>query len=184
MNMTKKAILALTAGATALALSSCTTGDVGRFYTPVTAGNTKTQPELQCFEDPDTAKTFIKSYVNDGYRVVGYSSFSNLRGQETATAMTQAKKVGANIVIYVSRVTNSEIHAVAHTVMDSPGGMITTNVENSGTFNVYGNDGGSGFGNYSGSGYATTWVPPTFHTDVVPETFWRTQYAVVFLAKN
>jgi hypothetical protein len=61
---------------------------------------------------------------------------------------------------------------------------VTTNT----TANVYGNfnlNGDvNGFGNYDGSGTATstTYVPPQFHTQVVPETFIRTEHAIAFLA--
>jgi hypothetical protein len=126
------------------------------------------------------------SPVSHGYRLLGWSDFSNLHGDERTTAQAQAKKIGADIVVYGSAVLGSQVHAVPHVVMDSAGGTITatTNSYNSGSFNVYGDV--NGYGNYSGNGTATTevYVPPQFHTEVVPETFWRTGYVVVFLAKG
>jgi hypothetical protein len=131
-------------------------------------------------------KSTVAAYVSGGYKILGWSNFSNLTGNERATALAQGKKVGADIIVYASKVLGSEIHAVPHTVMDSPGRTITarTNYDQSGSFNVYGDV--NGYGTYSGDGSATTeiYVPPTFHTDVVPETFWRTGYLVVFLAKT
>jgi hypothetical protein len=73
----------------------------------------------------------------------------------------------------------------SHTVRDSPGTITaTTNSYNSGLFNLYG--GINGCGTYGGNGTANAeiYVPPTFHTEVAPESFWRTGHLVVFLVKN
>jgi hypothetical protein len=166
--------------------SGCT-GDVGKFYVSTGAvGSNKKATAAFISANEYNWKGTVKSYVAGGFKILGWSNFSNLSGNERATAQRQAAKVHADLVIYVSKVLGSEIHAVPYTVMDSPGRTITatTNAYNSGSFNVYGDV--NGYGTYSGNGYANTEIyePPTFHTTVVPETFWRTGYLVVFLAKS
>jgi len=133
-------------GAAALCFAACTTGDVGKTYQATgVAGNKKVNPAFVNVNIDDVKPTFLH-YLSHGYTFLGWSGFSNLRGSERATALQQAKKVGADVIIYNSDVIGSEVHGVAHTVMDSPGRTITatTNGYNSGSFNVYGDVNGYG----------------------------------------
>jgi hypothetical protein len=174
---------------TALALAVCSTNnDVSTFYrqNPAVAANPKTKITASfILADQGTVLPTLQSFKDDGYRLLGVSDFTNLIGQPMRNqALAYAKQIGADLVVYAVAPIGSEVHPVNHVVMDSPGGYITTNTTANvnGSFNLNGEV--NGFGSYDGSGNATstTYVPPQFHTQVVPETFIRTEHAVAFLA--
>jgi hypothetical protein len=124
-----------------------------------------------------------KNYFRSGYRPLGYSDFSNLRcDQMRSEAIAYGKQIGADLTLCWVISLGVETHAVNRTVMDSSGGVITTNATANtyANFNVVGNV--KGFGTYNGTGNATTttYVPPTFHQLVVPETFTWTEHYRVF----
>ena len=174
---------------TALALAACSTNnDVSTFYrqNPAVAAGPKAKV-IPAFipADQGSVRSTTQSYMDSGFRLLGVSDFTNLIGQPMRSqALGYAKQIGADLVVYVVAPIGPEVHPVNRLVMDSPGGYVTSNT----TANVYGNfnlNGDvNGFGNYDGSGTATTttYVPPQFHTQVVPETFIRTEHAVAFLA--
>jgi hypothetical protein len=174
---------------TALTLAACSTNnDVSTFYRQnpaVAAGPTTKVTAAFILADQGTVRSTTQSYMGSGYRLIGVSDFTDLIGQPMRTqALAYAKQIGANLVVYAVAPIGPEIHPVNRLVIDSPGGYITTDT----TANVYGNfnlNGDvNGFGNYDGRGTATstTYVPPQFHTQVVPETFIRTEHAIAFLA--
>jgi hypothetical protein len=174
---------------TALTLAACSTNnDVSTFYrqNPAAAAGRRTKTSAAfVLAEPATVRSTTQSYMGNGYRLLGVSEFSNLLGQPMRTqALAYAKQIGADLVVYAVAPIGPELHPVNHLVMDSPGGYVTTNtITNvSGNFDLNGDV--NGFGNYDGSGTATTttYVPPQFHTQVVPETFIRTQHAIAFLA--
>jgi hypothetical protein len=174
---------------TALTLAACSTNnDVSTFYRQnpsFAAGPKKKTTAAFILAEPTTVRGTTQSYMQNGYRLLGVSEFSNLMGQPMRPqALAYAKQLGADLVVYAIAPIRPEIHPVNQLVMDSPGGYVTTNT----TANIYGNfnlNGDlNGFGNYDGTGTATTttYVPPQFHTQVVPETFMRTEHAIALLA--
>lgn len=112
-------ILALAALVTACASSSpkpenasattapATPGAAGEFYHPVILNPDTTKvvtPKCIYAGSKEEADGFCSKYTADGYRLVGYSSFSqpsmtiNPTGEDNMIA--QAKKIGASIIIY------------------------------------------------------------------------------------
>ena len=181
-----KRLLAIAFLATALAACS-STNDVSTFYrqnpSVVPAPATKVAAAFILAEAAAIKQT-TQSYMRSGYRLLGVSEFTDLIGQPMRSqALTYAKQIGANLVIYAVAPIGSEVHPVNRVVMDSPGGYITSNTNANvyGNFNLYGDV--NGYGNYDGYGTATTstYVPPQFHTEIVPEAFFRTEHAIAFL---
>lgn len=179
----------LSIGLTALTLAACSSNnDVSTFYRQnpaIAAGPTTKVTAAFILADQSTVRSTTQSYMANGYRLVGVSDFTNLIGQPMrAQALAYAKQIGANLVVYAVAPIGPEVHPVNRLVMDSPGGYITTDTtaNTNGNFNLYGDV--NGYGTYTGTGTATTstYVPPQFHTQVVPETFIRTEHAIAFLA--
>jgi hypothetical protein len=114
-----------------------------------------------------------QSYFRLGYRPLGYSDFTNLRGQPMRSeAIAYGKQLGADVILYSLWALGPETHAV----MDSSGGVATSNTY--GSFNY----GQNGYGTVNGT--TTTYLPPTFHQEVVPETFVREEHFISFLSRN
>ncbi len=100
-------------------------------------------------------------------------------------ALAYGKGIGAQLIVYALAPVGPEVHAVNRLVMDSAGGYITTDTSAnvSGNINYYGDL--NGYGTYDGTGTATssTYIPPQFHTQVTPETFYRSEHGIAFLAR-
>lgn len=97
----------------------------------------------------------VQRMFEDGYAVIGVASFVGPAQHESA-AVSQAKKVGAAIVIIANQYRNTETGAMPLTLPTA------TTSYSTGTVSAYGT-GGSAFGNYSGStttyGTQTTYIP-------------------------
>ncbi len=202
----------LTISLSAFTLAACSTpnNDISTFYRPniaVPAGTKTTIAASFILTSPGTVRSTAQSYVNSGYRLLGESDFANLTAAPLrAEALSYAQQIGANLVIYSVEPIGQEVHPITKTVMDQPSRYITTNS----TTKVQGNsnDGGGGSTdlpagmnsemrefekangiNSSGGDTTTktttttTFIPAKYHSEVVPQTFTRTQHAIAFLAK-
>lgn len=208
-----KRFLAVSLSAFMLSSCSTPNSEVSTFYRPnlaTPAGAKTTVAASFVLTSPGTVQSTAQTYVHGGYRLLGESDFQNtnvapLRNE----ALGYAQQIGANLVIYSIEPIGQEIHPVTKTVMDQPGRYITSNT----TTKVEGNSNNSGgssdlpdgmnsqmrqferenginSNSNSSSGdtttkttTTTTFIPAKYHSEVVPQTFTRTQHTIAFLAK-
>lgn len=100
-----------------------------------------------------------------GLQPVGFAGFrGRLAGQQQL--ITQARKVGADVVLYSSEFFHTEQGVIPVTAYQ-PGQTYTTQTSGTATANAYGSGGyASGSGTYSG--YSTTTTPGTYNTEYIP----------------
>jgi hypothetical protein len=123
----------------------------------------------------------IKELYRNGYWLIGMSAFQGPPQTETALK-SQAKKVGADIVLYSSVYLGSQQAAVPF-LQYHPGQTYTTTSSGTVNANAWGSGGYAyGTGNYYGN--STTTSPGTFSTQVVPVTVQRYQYEAGFFRKT
>jgi hypothetical protein len=147
---------------------------------------------------PGTVQATEQTYVSNGYRVLGGSDFQNLTAEPMrAQALAYAQQIGATLVLYSVQPLGQEIHPVTKTVLESEGHNVTsTTVQQTATPSPYSVNTDVTSPNFlkpvdnSGSGdnstktiTTTTYVPPKYRTEVVPEVRTRTQHWIAFLAK-
>jgi PDZ domain len=113
---------------------------------------------------------------------LGESHFQVSGSIDPDSLMFQAKKVGADVVLFRSVYLGSYQSAVP-LLQYNPGTTSTTYSSGTVNANAYGNGGYAyGTGNYYGS--STTTTPGTFSTQVVPVTMSRYQYDAIFWRKR
>jgi len=177
----------------------------------VPAGQKTTTGASFILTAPGTVQSTSQIYLNNGYRLLGESDFQNLTVAPLRNeALTYAQQIGATLVIYSVEPIGQEIHPVTKTVMDQPGRYITTNSttklegnsNNSSSdssnlpsgmnteMNQFETENGINSGSTSPTGVSktkttttTTFIPAKFHSEVVPQTFTRTQHSIAFLSK-
>ena len=122
----------------------------------------------------------IKELYRNGYGLIGVSAFQGPPQSQDAL-MFQAKKVGADVVLYSSVYLGSQ-QSAAPFVQYHPGQTYTTTESGIVSANAWGSGGYAyGTGNYRGN--STTTSPGTFSTQVVPITVQRYQYEAGFFRK-
>jgi len=208
-----KRLLTITLSAFALISCSTPSTDVSTFYRAniaVPAGTKNTTTASFILTAPGTVQSTAQTYANSGYRLLGESDFQNLTVAPLRNeALAYAQQIGATLVIYSVEPIGQEIQPVTKTVMDQPGHYITTNS----TTKVEGNSNSGGSSNdlpegmnsemrqferengidsstNSSGGEATTkttttttFIPAKYHSEVVPQTFTRTQHNIAFLVQ-
>ena len=203
-----KRLLTITFSAFTFVACSTPNTEVSTFYRPniaVPAGAKTTTTASFILTSPGTVQSTAQTYVSNGYRLLGESDFANLTvAPMRAEALAYAQQIGANLVIYSVQPIGQEVQPVTKTVMDQPARAIVTNS----TTKVEGSNDGSGATdlpagvnsemrefekangiNSSGGDTTTktttttTYVPAKYHSEVVPQTFTRTQHSIAFLAK-
>ncbi|MEK7707715.1 MAG: hypothetical protein AAB380_06940, partial [Verrucomicrobiota bacterium] len=124
----------------------------------------------------DTRDLFRKSYF-----LIGSAAFQG-PPQSDGALMSQAKKVGADVVLISSAYLGSEQTAVPW-IQYNPGQTYTTTSSGTVNANAWGSGGYAyGTGNYFGT--STTTSPGTFSTQVIPVTVHRYQYEAGFFRKD
>lgn len=114
----------------------------------------------------------------NGFVMVGYSSFNgngNAGSQESVIA--QARTVGASVVMVKNAYSGTRTGVMPYTTYN-PGQVITTN--SSGTASAYGT-GGTAYGSYQGT--ATTYIPGTSNTQMIPYSVQRYDFLATYWAK-
>lgn len=140
---------------------------------PPYSGNTKI---VTASNPTNDAKELFRS----GYMAIGESAFQG-PPQANSALMSQAKRVGADVVLCSCVYLGSEEAAVPF-LQYNPGQMSTTTSSGTVNANAWGNGGYVyGTGNYYGS--STTTSPGTFTTQVVPVTVQRYQYDAIFFRR-
>jgi hypothetical protein len=187
--------------------------DVSTFYRPniaVAAGPKTTTPASFVLTAPGTVQSTAQTYETNGYRLLGESDFQNLTTAPLRSeALAYAQQIGATLVIYSVEPIGQVVQPVTKTVLDQPGRYITTNTttkvegnSNSGSgssdlpdgmnseMRQFERENGIGTGSDSSGGgtttkttTSTTFVPAKYHSEVVPQTFTRTQHHIAFLGK-
>jgi hypothetical protein len=194
----------LTINLSVLALVACSTpgSDVTTFYRPnigVPAGTKTTTAAAFILTAPGTVQSTAQTYLNSGYRLLGQSDFANLTTAPLrAEALAYAQQIGANLVIYSVQPIGQVVQPVTKTVLDQPAQSITTNsttkVEGASPLPAGVNSEMREFENANGINSSggdtttkttttTTYLPAKYHSEVVPQTFIRTQHSIAFLAK-
>ncbi|HEY0790556.1 MAG TPA: hypothetical protein VGD78_05775 [Chthoniobacterales bacterium] len=192
-------------GITVAALAACSTptDEVGTFYrrnpAAVGGGATKaTASYILCA--PGMVPTTAQAYVRNGYRFLGGSDFANLTAEPMrAQALAQAQQIGANLILYSVQPLGLEVHPVTKTVMESQGRYVTSTTvqqNQNPTPSPYGVntdvtspdflkpvDSPAPGNSPNQTATTTTYVPPKYREQVVPETFTRTQHSIAFLAR-
>lgn len=160
-----------------IALTGCAYNlPVDKFYTDMTA---KVPPQVlaerfepsspnpEIFSSTDPMKD-SRSLSKKGYMGIGYTDFSTAYQVSKEDLLKQAKKVGADVVLYTSRFSHQESGAVPVSSVTMPQTSTTTY------------QGSSTYGNFSGS--STTQTPPSVSTSWIPyqsaiynysATYWR-----------
>lgn len=141
-----------------LLLGGCASSGYTDFYksyaTPKQVKKAKEDPDMVFLKDNEEPKIFtsndlkkdILTFRSRGYRAIGRSSF-NGGWEDKSQVIAQAKKVGAVLVIYSWKYTNSQTNS---------GALILPKTNyHSGT--VYGSSGG--YASYSGTSTGTTVIP-------------------------
>lgn len=123
----------------------CMTGGYGQFYQPHADKQFPPSENVQLFQ---YSKESLDNLTQNGYLVIGSSSF-NGPDQSNYTAINQAKKVGADIVLLNSKYTGTAHGSISLPEYHAPQTTTVTTHE-SGHINIYG-AGGSAYGNFSGS---------------------------------
>lgn len=115
----------------------------------------------------------MKELYRRGYILIGASAFQGSSQSDNAL-MSQAKKVGADVVLYQSAYLGSQ-QTVVPWIQYNPGQTYTTTSSGTVNANAWGNGGYAyGTGNYYGT--STTTSPGTFSTQAIPVTVHRYQY--------
>ena len=114
----------------------------------------------------------------DGYIMIGYSSFHATGGATPENLLTQAKKVGAAKVLYYQKYMSTETGTTQLTL------PTTETTYHSGTVSAYGSGGNSAYGSYGGTsttyGTQTTNIPYTRHRYDYGASYWIKQKMPVF----
>lgn len=122
----------------------------------------------------------LNELLRNGYGLIGVSAFQGPPQSQDALT-TQAKKIGADVVLYSCVYLGSQQTAVPF-LQYHPGQTYTTTSSGTVNANAWGNGGYAyGTGNYYGN--STTTSPGTFSTQVVPVTIQRYQYEAGFFRK-
>jgi serine protease Do len=184
--LTKLCPLLLTFCAIA-SLTGCVTAPNGfsRFYQDQAGGAITNLPpysgETKIVRQSDNVTNDLKELARNNYLLIGTSAFQG-PPQSQDMLMAQAKKVGADVVIYSSVYLGSQETTVPF-VQYHPGESYTTTSSGTLNANAYGNGGYAyGTGNYYGN--STTTSSGTYSTEMIPITIQRYQYDVGYFRKG
>jgi hypothetical protein len=208
-----KRLLTVSLCASTLISCSTPNSDVSTYYRPnitVPAGPKTTSPASFILTAPGTVQSTAQTYETNGYRLLGDSDFQNLTAAPLRNdALAYARQIGATLVIYSVEPIGQVVQPVTKTVLDQPGHYITTNTTTkvegnanteSGTSDLpegmnsemrqFERENGIGSASDSSGGdtttkttTSTTFVPAKYHSEVVPQTFTRTQHNIAFLGR-
>ncbi|MGD0078889.1 MAG: PDZ domain-containing protein [Sedimentisphaerales bacterium] len=149
-----------------------------QFYKDLTGGKDITQEPRMILSSSEpklvqgtNADADVKKMLENSYVLIGYSSF-NSGNVNQQSALEQAKKIHAEIVIVYSRYTHTLQGVMPITTPDTR----AYSSYNSGT--IYGSNGG--FANYSGSTYGTSYGTQTTY---MPYAIARYDYSASFWVK-
>jgi tetratricopeptide (TPR) repeat protein len=154
------------------------TGGYGQFYQPHADKQFPPTEHVQLFQ---YSKEALDNLAQNGYLVIGSSSF-NGPDQSNYTAINQAKKVGADIVLLNSKYTGTAHGSLSLPEYHAPQTTTVTTHE-SGHINIYG-AGGSAHGNFSGSSNSYITSPGYTTYKNVPFSIDRYDHLAVFLRKE
>lgn len=173
-----------------LLLSGCVNGFT-KFYQDRTANypaalvQSRLQPysgATQIFSSNDLQRDGA-DLTRRGYFLIGESAFQTGGHVSSGQMLEQAKRVGADIVLYSSRFDHAE-QAYIPVVNYQPGQTYTTYTSGTATASVYGSNGASAWGTGQYNGMSTTRGSGTYTTTDVPVTIRRYDYDAGFWRKG
>lgn len=130
---------------------------------------------------PSNPTNDFNNLMRNGYVLIGESSFQG-PPQSNGALMSQAKKVGADVVLVSSAYLGSQQTAVPW-IQYNPGQTYTTTTSGTVNANAWGSGGYAyGTGNYYGN--STTTTPGTFSTQIIPVTVQLYSYDAGFFRKR
>jgi hypothetical protein len=165
-----------------LTLVGCASTDGYReFYTPAPGFTPEKVAEMRAAPSASTPQVVhagrtdenaAREFARQGYKVIGYSSFTSGYSQNDDDAVEQGKKIGADLVVILG----SEYAGSVTTSVPLTTPTATTSFTN-GTATAYGTGGSAvAFGNSTTTTYGT-------NTTYVPQTVNRYQYGAAYLVK-
>jgi len=176
--------------------AGCATNPYHPWYQQISYSNYESTSQCQSFRVNSDEE--IKQIIDNGYEVIGYSSFNGAI-QDYQKAEAYGRKIGADIVLMKYDYTNTVSGTVAiphynpgqtYTVTSNSYG--SANAYGYGNSNIYGSDGSSYYGNYSGNAYGTyndhtttqVTTPGTVSYNNMPYSVQRYDQMAIFLKKN
>ena len=169
--MKKTILLSVISIAIMVMVSGCQNA-YSQFYTPYLQEPLKPTKKVDYYTYSN--ENDITNAVAKGYRVIGYSGFTSTKAPTKAQAISQAKKIGADIVMVTWEYQNQETNSVP--VMNYTPGTSSTTYSNA---NAYGSNGSSAYG----YGTSTTYTQGTYSTSYVQQTTHRYAYGAYYLVK-
>jgi len=163
----------------ALCLASCATG-YNKFYTAVPGATPEVVASTRAAPPPEmplversSVPPDLNQYGRRGYAAIGYSFFNSGYNESEKGAITQAKKVGADLVVIINpSYTGSVTSQVALTTPTS------STSYTSGTATAYGSGGSAtAYGNSTTTTYGS-------RTNYIPMTTRRYDYGAVYFVKR
>ena len=143
--MTQKLLLTASIGAILL-LTGCQNAYT-QYYQPYLQKKLEPTNNVQYYTYQNEEELY--NTLSRGYQIVGYSGFTSTKAPTKEQAISQAEKVGADIVLATWKFQNTENRTVP--IMNYTPGTTSTTYSNA---NVYGSNGNSAYG----SGTSTTYT--------------------------
>lgn len=116
----------------------------------------------------------VLNALSKGYEIIGYSGFTSTKAPTQEQAISQAQKVGADVVMATWKFQNTESQTIP--IMNYTPGTTSTTYSNA---NAYGSNGSSAYG----YGTSTTYTQGQYSTNYVQRTANRYMYGAYYLKK-
>lgn len=163
-----------------LGLTGCATvNGYSEFYTPVAGATPQAIAKTRASPPPTTPLVMHavtppdpKPFIQQGYAVIGYSSFNSGHSEPDSEAISEARKVGADLVVIVDpNYTGSVTSQIPLTL------PTTTTSQTNGSATAYGSGGSvTAYGNSTTTTYGS-------RTTYIPMTVNRYDYGAVYFVK-
>jgi hypothetical protein len=169
-----------------LTLTGCMTpNSFSQFYNDYTHGGTTNLPTWAGHTSVFSSANLVedgKDLIRKGYILIGESAFQSTAPTTEQMILIQARKVGADVVLYKATYLGSQ-QTEMPMIHYNPGQTYTTSSSGVLNANAYGSSGYAyGSGTYFGN--STTTTPGTYSTEMVPMTLNYYSHDAVFFRKN
>jgi len=162
-----------------LSLTGCAVNGYSKFYQQVPDATPEAIAQIRAAPPPETPLVMYaakppdpKPFMQQGYAVIGYSSFNSGHNEPDSEAVAQAKKIGADLVVIVDpNYTGSVTSQIPLTL------PTTTTSQTNGSATAYGSGGSvTAYGNSTTTTYGS-------RTTYIPMTVNRYDYGAVYFVK-
>lgn len=169
-----------------VALTGCMTQNgFSQFYRDYTHGGATNLPPWSGHTSvfrPTNPPEDVKDLSRKGYIVLGESAFQGAAATTEQMLLSQAKKVGADVILYIANYLGSQQTAMPW-MQYNPGQTYTTTSSGVVSANAYGS-GGYAYGSGTYYGTSTTSTPGTYSTQMIPITLNYYSHDALFFRKN